>query len=66
MTSMDDVMIRMSDSVITTPVTPAMVVNRTMVGFWGTERRTHPLYINIYIYIYMYVDTYVAACRHSV
>lgn len=33
MTSMDEVMMRMSASVIATPVNPAMVVNMTMVGF---------------------------------
>lgn len=33
MTSMDEVMMRMSASVMTTPVSPAMVVNMTMVGF---------------------------------
>lgn len=33
MTSMDEVMMRMSASVMATPVRPAMVVNMTMVGF---------------------------------
>lgn len=32
-TSMDDVMMRMRASVMATPVSPAMVVNMTMVGF---------------------------------
>lgn len=33
MTSMEEVMMRMSASVMATPVRPAMVVNMTMVGF---------------------------------
>lgn len=33
MTSMDDVMMRMRANVMATPVSPAMVVNMTMVGF---------------------------------
>lgn len=38
MTSMDEVMMRMSASVMTTPVRPAIVVNMTMVGFCNVDK----------------------------
>lgn len=40
MTSMDEVMMRMSASVIATPVKPAMVVNMTMVGFCNDQLKS--------------------------
>lgn len=43
MTSMDEVMMRMSASVMATPVRPAMVVNMTMVGFCNDCYVQNPL-----------------------
>lgn len=55
MTSMDEVMMRMSASVMATPVRPAMVVNMTTVGFCNHSHLQLSVQISLWLEASLYL-----------